>query len=64
MRFDCAQMENEFLRKRLQQSEERLASELASRNELEQKVRLGGDSLGCKSGSDWAGSHLPLQGVG
>ena len=43
MRFDCAQMENEFLRKRLQQSEERLESELASRNELEQKVR-GGDT--------------------
>ncbi|KAF4011624.1 hypothetical protein G4228_003739 [Cervus hanglu yarkandensis] len=39
MRFDCAQMENEFLRKRLQQSEERLESELASRNELEQKLR-------------------------
>ncbi|XP_068419318.1 unconventional myosin-XVIIIb isoform X1 [Eschrichtius robustus] len=38
MRFDCAQMENEFLRKRLQQSEERLDSELASRNELEQKL--------------------------
>lgn len=64
MRFDCAQMENEFLRKRLQQSEERLDSELASRNELEQKVRWQGDSLGCKNGSDWAGSHLPLQGVG
>ncbi|XP_043757441.1 unconventional myosin-XVIIIb isoform X2 [Cervus elaphus] len=39
MRFDCAQMENEFLRKRLQQSEERLELELASRNELEQKLR-------------------------
>ncbi|EPY80356.1 myosin-XVIIIb [Camelus ferus] len=38
MRFDCAQMENEFLRKRLQQSEERLDSELASRKELEQKL--------------------------
>ncbi|XP_057602671.1 unconventional myosin-XVIIIb [Hippopotamus amphibius kiboko] len=38
MRFDCAQMENEFLRKRLQQSEERLDSELVSRNELEQKL--------------------------
>ncbi|KAB0397680.1 hypothetical protein E2I00_010647 [Balaenoptera physalus] len=38
MRFDCAQMENEFLRKRLQQSEERLDSELASRNKLEQKL--------------------------
>lgn len=39
MRFDCAQMENEFLRKRLQQFEERLDSELTSRKELEQKVR-------------------------
>ncbi|XP_040106912.1 unconventional myosin-XVIIIb isoform X1 [Oryx dammah] len=38
MRLDCAQMENEFLRKRLQQSEERLESELASRNELERKL--------------------------
>ncbi|KAI4557478.1 hypothetical protein MJT46_014157 [Ovis ammon polii x Ovis aries] len=38
MCLDCAQMENEFLRKRLQQSEERLESELASRNELEQKL--------------------------
>ncbi|XP_025123212.3 unconventional myosin-XVIIIb isoform X2 [Bubalus bubalis] len=38
MRLDCAQMENEFLRKRLQQSEERLELELASRNELEQKL--------------------------
>ncbi|XP_044099974.1 unconventional myosin-XVIIIb [Neovison vison] len=38
MRFDCAQMENEFLRKRLQQFEERLDSELTSRKELEQKL--------------------------
>uniref|UniRef100_A0A8D1K4S2 G protein-coupled receptor kinase 3 n=1 Tax=Sus scrofa TaxID=9823 RepID=A0A8D1K4S2_PIG len=38
LRFDCAQMENEFLRKRLQQSEERLDSELTSRKELEQKL--------------------------
>ncbi|XP_004690910.1 PREDICTED: unconventional myosin-XVIIIb [Condylura cristata] len=37
MRFDCAQLENEFLRKRLQQFEERLDSELTSRKELEQK---------------------------
>nr|XP_012611991.1 unconventional myosin-XVIIIb [Microcebus murinus] len=37
MRFDCAQMENEFLRKRLQQCEERLDAELACRKELEQK---------------------------
>nr|XP_023415099.1 unconventional myosin-XVIIIb [Loxodonta africana] len=38
MRFDCAQMENEFLRKRLQQCEERLDSEITSRKELEQKL--------------------------
>ncbi|KAM6166373.1 unconventional myosin-XVIIIb [Erethizon dorsatum] len=38
MRLDCAQMENEFLRKRLQQCEERLDSELTSRKELEQKL--------------------------
>lgn len=62
MRFDCAQMENEFLRKRLQQSEERLESELASRNELEQKVR-GEDSLGHQGHRNRAGSLLPLLGV-
>ncbi|XP_036908274.1 unconventional myosin-XVIIIb isoform X2 [Sturnira hondurensis] len=39
VRFDCAQMENEFLRKRLQQFEERLDSELTSRRELEQQLR-------------------------
>nr|XP_019611149.1 PREDICTED: unconventional myosin-XVIIIb isoform X2 [Rhinolophus sinicus] len=38
MRFDCAQMENEFLRKRLQQVEERLDSELTSRKELEHQL--------------------------
>ncbi|XP_006890529.1 PREDICTED: unconventional myosin-XVIIIb [Elephantulus edwardii] len=38
MRFDCVQMENEFLRKRLQQCEERLDSELMSRKEVEQKL--------------------------
>ncbi|XP_023369088.1 unconventional myosin-XVIIIb isoform X1 [Otolemur garnettii] len=38
MRFDCAQMENEFLRKRLQQCEGRLDSELTCRKELEQKL--------------------------
>ncbi|KAM6155724.1 unconventional myosin-XVIIIb [Rhynchocyon petersi] len=38
MRFDCVQMENEFLRKRLQQCEERLDSELTSRKDLEQKL--------------------------
>ncbi|XP_054450403.1 unconventional myosin-XVIIIb [Pteronotus mesoamericanus] len=39
VRFDCAQMENEFLRKRLQQLEERLDSELTSRKELEQQLK-------------------------
>ncbi|XP_062942930.1 unconventional myosin-XVIIIb isoform X2 [Cynocephalus volans] len=38
MRLDCAQMENDFLRKRLQQCEERLDTELTSRKELEQKL--------------------------
>ncbi|XP_053444952.1 unconventional myosin-XVIIIb isoform X2 [Nycticebus coucang] len=38
MRFDCAQMENEFLRKHLQQCEGRLDSELTCRKELEQKL--------------------------
>ncbi|XP_060040500.1 unconventional myosin-XVIIIb-like, partial [Erinaceus europaeus] len=38
IRLDCVQMENEFLRKRLQQCEERLDSELTSRKELEQKL--------------------------
>ncbi|XP_075389532.1 unconventional myosin-XVIIIb-like [Tenrec ecaudatus] len=38
MRLDCAKMENQFLRKRLQQCEGRLDSELTSRKELEQKL--------------------------
>ncbi|XP_045145472.1 unconventional myosin-XVIIIb [Echinops telfairi] len=38
MRLDCAKMENQFLRKRLQQCEGRLDSEMTSRNELEQKL--------------------------
>ena len=62
MRLDCAQMENEFLRKRLQQSEERLELELASRNELEQKVK-GEDSLGRQGHRIRGGSPLPLLGV-
>lgn len=44
MRLDCAQLENDFLRKRLQQCEERLDSEMKARTELEQKVREGGRS--------------------
>ncbi|KAF6082176.1 myosin XVIIIB [Phyllostomus discolor] len=39
VRFDCTQMENAFLRKRLQQSEERLDAELTARRELEQQLR-------------------------
>lgn len=42
MRLDCAQLENDFLRKRLQQCEERLDSEMKARTELEQKVRKAG----------------------
>lgn len=38
MRLDCAQMENDFLRKRLQQCEERLDSEMKARAEVEQKL--------------------------
>ncbi|XP_055461922.1 unconventional myosin-XVIIIb, partial [Psammomys obesus] len=38
MRLDCAQIENDFLRKRLQQCEERLDSEMKARAELEQKL--------------------------
>ncbi|XP_006249640.2 unconventional myosin-XVIIIb [Rattus norvegicus] len=38
MRLDCAQLENDFLRKRLQQCEERLDSEMKARTELEQKL--------------------------
>ncbi|XP_028621359.1 unconventional myosin-XVIIIb [Grammomys surdaster] len=38
MRLDCAQMENDFLRKRLQQCEERLDSEMKARTELEHKL--------------------------
>lgn len=38
MRVDCAQMENGFLRKRLQQCEERLDSEMKARTEVEQKL--------------------------
>uniref|UniRef100_A0A4X2KGM3 Myosin XVIIIB n=1 Tax=Vombatus ursinus TaxID=29139 RepID=A0A4X2KGM3_VOMUR len=38
-RFDCAQTEIEFLRKRLLMCEERLESELSARKELEEKLR-------------------------
>uniref|UniRef100_A0A8C5LTT9 Myosin XVIIIB n=1 Tax=Leptobrachium leishanense TaxID=445787 RepID=A0A8C5LTT9_9ANUR len=38
LRFDCAQTEIEFLRKRLTQFEDKLESEKAHRKELEQKI--------------------------
>ncbi|XP_074151333.1 unconventional myosin-XVIIIb [Sminthopsis crassicaudata] len=38
MRFDCAQTEIEFLRKRLLMCEERLEAELSARKELEEKL--------------------------
>ncbi|XP_069038059.1 unconventional myosin-XVIIIb isoform X2 [Lepisosteus oculatus] len=38
LRYDCAQTEIEFLRKRLRQSEERLESELGARRQLEAKL--------------------------
>lgn len=46
VRFDCAQTEIVFLRKRLAQLEERLEAELGTRTELEQKASAaspGGD---------------------
>lgn len=57
MRFDCAQMENGFLRKRLQQFEERLDSELTSRKELEQQVR--GSSQSASQRRQRVGGFLP-----
>ncbi|NXD83300.1 MY18B protein, partial [Halcyon senegalensis] len=42
VRFDCAQTEITFLRKRLVQLEERLESELGTRTGLEQKASAGG----------------------
>nr|XP_051691432.1 unconventional myosin-XVIIIb isoform X1 [Oryctolagus cuniculus] len=55
MRLDCAQMENEFLRKRLQQCEERLDSELTARKELEQKL---GELQGAYEGARKAAQQL------
>lgn len=46
MRFDCAQTEIAFLRKRLVQLEERLESELGARTGLEQKVSTAGPREG------------------
>ncbi|NXH11442.1 MY18B protein, partial [Bucco capensis] len=47
VRFDCAQTEISFLRKRLAQLEERLESELGVRTELEQK--LGEAQTACEA---------------
>ncbi|XP_040859528.1 unconventional myosin-XVIIIb [Ochotona curzoniae] len=55
MRFDCAQMENEFLRKRLQQCEERLDSELTAKKELEQKL---GELQGAYEGAKMTAQQL------
>lgn len=54
MRFDCAQTEIVFLRKRLAQLEERLEAELGTRTGLEQKASAaspGGDrnTQGCRA---------------
>ncbi|NWZ50845.1 MY18B protein, partial [Haliaeetus albicilla] len=46
VRFDCAQTEIAFLRKRLVQLEERLESELGARMGLEQKASAGGPGHG------------------
>ncbi|KFQ91750.1 Unconventional myosin-XVIIIb, partial [Nipponia nippon] len=45
VRFDCAQTEIAFLRKRLAQLEERLESELGTRTGLEQKASAAGPGL-------------------
>ncbi|NXS44694.1 MY18B protein, partial [Balaeniceps rex] len=46
VRFDCAQTEIAFLRKRLAQLEERLESELGTRTGLEQKASAASPGLG------------------
>ncbi|NWY73898.1 MY18B protein, partial [Erithacus rubecula] len=52
VRFDCAQTEIVFLRKRLAQLEERLEAELGTRTGLEQK--LGEAQAGCRAARDGA----------
>ncbi|NWT10267.1 MY18B protein, partial [Vireo altiloquus] len=52
VRFDCAQTEIVFLRKRLAQLEERLEAELGTRTELEQK--LGEAQAACQAARDGA----------
>lgn len=74
MRFDCAQTEIAFLRKRLVQLEERLESELGARTGLEQKASAAGPGHGRGQGlprvTPWsraaagAGFPLPAPGVG
>ncbi|XP_028904971.1 unconventional myosin-XVIIIb [Ornithorhynchus anatinus] len=54
-RFDCAQMEIEFLRKRVLQCEERLESELNSRRELDQKL---GEAQSALEGAKKAAQQL------
>ncbi|XP_038619395.1 unconventional myosin-XVIIIb [Tachyglossus aculeatus] len=54
-RFDCAQLEMEFLRKRLLQCEERLESELSSRRELDQKL---GEAQSALEGAKKAAQQL------
>lgn len=52
MRFDCAQTEISFLRKRLAQLEQRLEAELGARTGLEQKASAA-------SPGHWRGQRLP-----
>ncbi|NXQ27783.1 MY18B protein, partial [Alaudala cheleensis] len=51
VRFDCAQTEIVFLRKRLAQLEERLEAELGTRTGLEQKAKA---QAGCRAARDGA----------
>ena len=68
MRFDCAQTEIAFLRKRLVQLEERLESELGARTGLEQKASTAVPGYGRGQGlprvTPWrkaaAGAGCPL----
>lgn len=68
VRFDCAQTEIAFLRKRLVQLEQRLESELGARTGLEQKASAagpgGGRARGLPGVTPWsraaAGAGCPL----
>ncbi|NXK09247.1 MY18B protein, partial [Herpetotheres cachinnans] len=59
VRFDCAQTEIAFLRKRLVQLEERLESELGTRTGLEQKASAASPRRG-RGDRDSPGSHCGL----